>query len=351
MNSLSANDRAQVIQDATSQFWKHISPIVRIAFAIHVLLFGLFGWLGISVMWAANGLSILAYVACLRSIRRGWYRTAGMLMSVEIIAHAAIATWIFGWESNFYFYVFCVIPIIAFSFQSARIRRLSLSFSILALVVGGYAWRRHMGSPQLVSEDIIDVFGVANALTATALLLHATALSVRFTLSMQLNLFHTANRDSLTNLYTRRRVLQRLRQLGADRVEQSTSMVMIDIDHFKQINDRHGHESGDVVLQRVATVISECVRATDIAARWGGEEFLILMPATAQADAMQVAQRVLKRIREEAGLVHGSDLAVTATLAVAAMQTGETFRDTLNRADQTLYLGKQEGRDRVMLAQ
>ena len=350
MNSLSADDRAQVLQDATTQFWKHIVPIVWIAFAIHILLFGLFLFLHVPVLLAANALSILVYVVCLRAIASGRLQTAGMLLSLEILGHAIIATWMVGWDSNFYFYLFFLVPIIAFSFQNAPLRRRGLSLAIMVVAVGGYALRRQTGVATAIGDGLTEAFGIGNALTAVALLLHATYLSVRFTLSMQLQLFHTAHRDSLTSLYTRRRVLQRLRQIGTERQAAATAIVLLDVDHFKQINDRHGHDFGDLMLQRVADSIAACVRDTDIAARWGGEEFLVLMPSTTVLEAWQVADRVRAHIREHAGQVQGAGLTVTATLAVAALQPGEAFRDALNRADQLLYQGKEAGRDRVMPA-
>ncbi len=122
-----------------------------------------------------------------------------------------------GWESNFSFYLFCVIPIIAFTFQLVAIRRIAYSLAILLSLVGCFAFRRHMGQESGLSQNVLDAFGIVNALVATVLSIYATALSVRFTSSMQLSLFHIANRDSLTNLYTRRRVLHRIRELEARR--------------------------------------------------------------------------------------------------------------------------------------
>ena len=350
MNSLTADDRSQVTREATVEYWKHITPIVQIAFAIHVLLLGLFLIVELPMMWMTNALSVMAYIACLLAIKHRLYRCAGMLICIEIIAHAAIATWVLGWDSNFHFYVFCIVPIIAFGFHSSPVRRRCLSAAVLIVTVGGYLLRNRVPLAS-ISEQAQDVFGAVNALTATALLLHATALSVRFNLSMHMNLYHSAHRDSLTNLYTRRRVLQRLRQLGGGRRELPTAMVLIDIDHFKQINDQYGHDTGDVVLQQVAEVIASCVRTTDIAARWGGEEFLVLMPNTPFDDARVIAERILTHLREQAGLTRQVSVTLTATLAVAILKDGETFRDALNRADQRLYEGKQEGRNRVMLAQ
>lgn len=356
MNSLSDDDRAQVLYEATVQYWKHILTIVQIAFAIHVVLFVLFLILEVPVMLAGNAVSVVMYVACLRAIKQQRFQLAGMLMGVEIIAHAMLATWVLGWESNFYLFVFCVVPVVAFSFQRHRLRRVCLNVAILLMVVGGFAGRRHMGGGAGISPELMDTFGVLNALAATALLLRSAALAVSFSLQMQMNLFSTAQRDSLTDLYTRRRVMQRVRQLGAQRQPQTTSMLLLDIDLFKKINDAHGHDVGDAVLQRVAQAITASVRHTDVAARWGGEEFLVLMPDTDSSEARVVADRVLACIRAQAGDVMemgeglSAPLQVTATVAVTTLLPGEAFAAGLQRADHLLYEGKRAGRDRVMAA-
>ena len=347
MKTLSANDRAQLVRDATVQFWQHIVPIVQIAFAIHVVLFALFAALGLSLLAAGNALSILTYVICLKAIRAGRLGLAGMLMSVEIILHALLATWMLGWSSNFHFYLYCLVPIIAFSFQHARKRRLVLNLAIVLVAAGTYAMRGATGIDSGVSPRLLEIFGITNVLTATALLLHCTALSVRFTHSMQLGLFHIANLDSLTNLYTRRRVMRRVGQLTKD---SNAAIILLDIDRFKQINDSFGHERGDLILQRVAEVIRANVRGTDVASRWGGEEFLVLMPETSEQEACAVARRVLDRIAEWAGQSQDDPITVTATLAVARIGDDESFEDALNRADQALYHGKNQGRNRVMVA-
>ncbi len=347
MKTLSASDRAHLVREATVQFWQHIIPVVRIAFAIHVLLFLLFAGLQLPLLALGNGLSIVTYIVCLKAIRRGHLSFAGMLMSVEIILHAILATWVLGWDSNFHFYLYCLVPIVAFSFQHAPRRRILLNLAIVMVAVGMFAMREAMGTHSGVAPGLLEIFGVVNVLAATGLLLHGTALSVRFTRSMQLGLFHIANLDSLTNLYTRRRVMRRVHQLTGT---STASIIMLDIDHFKQINDRLGHERGDVILQRVAEAIGSHVRATDVASRWGGEEFLVLMPDTPAQDAQAVAERIRQRIREWAGQLEQPPVEVTATFAVSQIGGDESFEHALNRADQALYEGKQAGRDRVMLA-
>jgi diguanylate cyclase (GGDEF)-like protein len=164
---------------------------------------------------------------------------------------------------------------------------------------------------------------------------------------MQLSLFHTASRDSLTNLYTRRRIIESVHQLTGST---ASAIILLDIDHFKQINDRLGHDRGDVILQRVAKAISGNVRATDVASRWGGEEFLVLMPEASEQAAYAVAERILLGIRDTAGKTERPPFMVTATLAVSQIRPGESFESALSRTDQALYQGKRQGRDQVVLA-
>ncbi|WP_462379447.1 GGDEF domain-containing protein [Pseudomonas sp. Marseille-QA0892] len=349
MQSLSPTDRAKVLQDATSHFWTHVTPIVKIALTIHVVLFGLFFLLDESVLLVGNGFSVLAYIVCLHALSHSRFTMAGLIFSIEVISHAALATWRLGWESNFYFYLFCIVPIVAFSLQQRPWARWFFSLTILLVAAVGFMWRHQTGTHSQIDPQLLEVIAVINIIGAIALLLHSTALSVRFALSMQLKLFHAANRDSLTDLYTRRRILDHLNQLGSK--DDALALVLLDVDHFKAINDRYGHERGDIVLQRIAAAISANVRATDLAARWGGEEFLILMPSARLPDARALAERVMARTRDWVGELPEGSLKITATLAITEFKQCETFSDALERADLALYRGKAGGRDQIVIAE
>ncbi|WP_308812099.1 GGDEF domain-containing protein [Pseudomonas oryzihabitans] len=122
------------------------------------------------------------------------------------------------------------------------------------------------------------------------------------------------------------------------------------VDHFKHINDRFGHDCGDLVLQGIADVIRREVRHSDLAARWGGEEFLVLLPQAQAEVAWGVAERIRQRMIEVTQSLERGPARVTATLAVCEIRDCEAFASALERADRALYRGKQEGRDRVMLA-
>jgi diguanylate cyclase (GGDEF)-like protein len=120
------------------------------------------------------------------------------------------------------------------------------------------------------------------------------------------------------------------------------SLIMIDVDHFKQINDRHGHSTGDFVLKQIASLLQEHLRDTDILARWGGEEFMLLLPGATIEGAFGFAERCRRRVEDSEILrSHG----VTISLGVIECVAGMDRSQLLNELDAALYRSKQTGRN------
>lgn len=164
-----------------------------------------------------------------------------------------------------------------------------------------------------------------------------------------------AERDALTGLYNRRE-LMRLAEFElsqAARSPLSTCLVMVDLDFFKRINDQHGHPAGDEVLKQVAALLSAGVRASDVVARMGGEEFIVLLPNTQPEGAMAVAQKLRQTLRAQPLKVpvqgHMLLLPVTASFGVSGVEAHQraSVAALYTAADQALYAAKQQGRDRV----
>jgi diguanylate cyclase (GGDEF)-like protein len=159
-----------------------------------------------------------------------------------------------------------------------------------------------------------------------------------------------ALRDGLTNLYNRRFLEEMLERLctDAERRKTSVSAIMLDLDHFKMVNDQHGHAAGDAVLREAATAIVSCLRSVDVACRYGGEEFAIILPDCSVANAAAKAEQIRSRINER---TTASGLAVTVSLGVASIpETCGGQVDLIPEADAALYAAKQQGRDRVVVA-
>lgn len=154
--------------------------------------------------------------------------------------------------------------------------------------------------------------------------------------------------DPLTGLANRRRLSDRLEEeiLRFQRDGRPLCLVMADIDHFKRINDTYGHDVGDDVIRMIASSLQEEIRKVDLAARFGGEEFVVIMPDCVVDDAIKVAERVRSCV--EATKSAPVEFAVTASFGVAEFRgVGDTAHALLKRADQALYVAKEGGRNRV----
>ncbi|MEO8920125.1 MAG: diguanylate cyclase [Polyangiaceae bacterium] len=163
------------------------------------------------------------------------------------------------------------------------------------------------------------------------------------------------NLDGLTGLFNHQYFQENLSNelLKSQRFEHHVSVLLIDVDHFKKINDRYGHPQGDVVLQELAQILKKTIRAYDVPARYGGEEFSVVLPHANQGQALQVAQRFRKAVFDHAfpGRTPREQLKITVSVGVASSPTNaKTKAELIARADQALYLAKSEGRNRVCLS-
>jgi diguanylate cyclase (GGDEF)-like protein len=159
-----------------------------------------------------------------------------------------------------------------------------------------------------------------------------------------------ARTDALTGLYNRMHFGEQLQRTlnEADRFNQPVSLVLVDIDHFKKVNDTWGHEAGDAVLKHVARILQEGVRAVDICVRYGGEEIAMLMAQTDSLRAVEVAERLRSRIAATVIRHAGAEIAVTASFGVATYPETVKVRDQLfPSADKALYIAKHDGRNLV----
>lgn len=161
-----------------------------------------------------------------------------------------------------------------------------------------------------------------------------------------------ATRDELTGLYNRRYLLERLRQEQSrvDRGAKGFTVCMLDLDHFKRINDNFGHSAGDAVLRAFADCTRSLLRSTDLLARYGGEEFVLLLPETSPETARQCLVRLQHELTRLAYVGLPPELRVTTSAGIAHYQMSETLESLIERADQALYLAKERGRDRFELA-
>lgn len=162
-----------------------------------------------------------------------------------------------------------------------------------------------------------------------------------------------ASTDSLTGLPNRQAIMNKAEKefARAKRYARPLSIVMIDIDHFKSINDQHGHATGDLVLSQVGNICQSALRGSDIIGRIGGEEFVLLLPDTPQLSAEHVAERMRVELANTTITTNQLDLQITASFGVATLSDNDhSLQDMLDRADEAMYNAKHNGRNQVKTA-
>jgi diguanylate cyclase (GGDEF)-like protein len=169
---------------------------------------------------------------------------------------------------------------------------------------------------------------------------------------IELNAAHLgklASTDALTQLFNRRHFLAvaEAEWARAARYRRPLAMLMVDIDHFKAVNDRHGHDAGDAVIAGIAAICRKLSRRSDVVGRLGGEEFAFLLPETTIADAAAFAERLRRAVSLQRLSRPGGDLAVTISIGVSDNSSASSAAELLKHADVALYNAKREGRDCV----
>ena len=256
------------------------------------------------------------------------------------------------WGASFMFMHIGVAELGAFATAGLRV-----GIAALFLLNIKLGWTAAMGASSSLGNS-----GVVTAVVWTVTLVAAAVFNFLFLfllgMRMQRSLSRIATHDPLTSVLNRRG-MQSLLQVEWQRSQRygaPFAVIALDVDHFKKVNDTHGHDAGDKVLVAVAALLDKEVRDTDRVARMGGEEFLVLLPACkADVEGVRLAQRLRNVLaRMPVALESGGPLIVTASWGVAGYggQSGQdaSLEDLLRRADAALYEGKRQGRDRVVLS-
>jgi len=252
--------------------------------------------------------------------------------------------------------MFCVAMLYAiFALPAPQVRWIAAYLlgllGLVMVVMARWQPERYPAAEQLVTFFqmciVLPVFSVlAGRLSALRQRLGQQKVALREALERNVEL---AERDALTGLYNRRRASELLELFVRQAARgQRFALAVVDIDHFKRVNDTHGHAAGDLVLQRFASEASATLRDGDILARWGGEEFLLLLPTGDVDSALGVAQRMRERtVAMAVPLPRGGTVAFTVSIGVAVLQEGEAAGRAIERADAALYRAKANGRNCV----
>ncbi len=335
-------------QIAHGAFWIMVRRVTLVAATVDLAFFVLFLLLDSPTLAWLNIGSIALYGCAYRLVVRRINTPAIVLIWIEVLGHAAIGSLLVGWDSGFHYYLLMFIPAIVLS---SRKRYLSLLVILLLFYLGLHTLSRHIGVLQPLSATGLAIVHTFNVTIVFAMASSTARFYYATVRRAERKLVDLATRDPLTGLANRRHfvTLTRHEIARATRTGDALALVLADIDHFKQINDRCGHEAGDQVLRDVAAALRTVCREHDVVARWGGEEFLILLPATALDAAMATAERIRIAVT---GVSDTADLSIglTLSLGVAVLGKDEPLSRAIARADRALYRSKEDGRNRVTAA-
>ena len=169
---------------------------------------------------------------------------------------------------------------------------------------------------------------------------------------LEVKLRELARTDSLTELLNRRAFIAvgEKEFLRGKRFGPNAALLLLDIDHFKQVNDCYGHEAGDRALASFATILKKMSRAIDVPARFGGEEFVVLLVNTDLSGAMEMAERIREAVSQIVVTYNGGEFGFTVSIGVTAFENeDENFSEVIRRADHGMYQAKEMGRNRVIM--
>jgi diguanylate cyclase (GGDEF)-like protein len=319
-----------------------ISTVNRYAYP---LLLALFGASVVILRWWPRHVGMVRWMGFLSvSLSQLGDLAVALLQSGPLLGNYSAAT-LFNWLPLIY--------ALAFFLLEGRAAVWSACL-LLALVCAGFAWR--VASPEADPDDVTLLINVLAShvvfiVCLTGWLRMKKLLSTQHGLAQELRVL--ASTDALTGLANRRQAMDELAQLVAAPPMRAPPPVALlcDVDHFKRVNDQLGHEVGDRVLLELADALRHSTRATDTVARWGGEEFLVVLPGSSMPEALELAERLRQRVasasREGAAAPLGG---LTISVGLSAHRAGESTTEWLRRTDEALYAAKHGGRDRCVAA-
>lgn len=338
-------------RDARPEFWQLSMRCCQLAGSVDVAFFFIFLILGSPILAWINVVSVAMYVYAYHAFKQRRNQLAVLLIRIEVLVHAGLGTVLVGWGSGFHYFLLMFIPAL---FVSMRARS--------AWIYAGCLWAYYVGL-----DVLMWIVSPLQPISSNALLgMHVFNLTIVFCMFSYLALFYVvtvtrvhkslarmATTDSLTGLFNRRHMIALTEKILArhHRRPSNLTLMLMDIDHFKRVNDLYGHDTGDRVLEAVSQLLKCSMREQDFIGRWGGEEFLSILPDTDFSNATDSAERIRKAVQALEIDSNGKKVSVTLSIGVTQYRADEVLSDAIARADYALYEGKLAGRNRVEVAE
>ena len=302
---------------------------------------------GSPVLAWVNVLSVLIYCGIYELVRRRRLALAIALFWLEVFPHAVLGTLMLGWGSGFHYLALIFVPMVMMT--DSRLTGVAKTvFLVLVLAsLEGILWQHGPLAP--ITELQLLMVRWFNLLLFVVMMAMLTSYYWGKIASAEKRLRTLGTVDALTGLHNRHYFEKAWSLACAQqrRAKGTLCLLMVDLDHFKPLNDTHGHQAGDRMLVECGRIFREAVRDIDTLARWGGEEFALLLPGTTLEQSKVVAERMRAGIEALVVIYQGAELRCTASVGLTEMLPADTLDQMIMRADQALYNSKMAGRNCV----
>lgn len=342
------------------RFFKVTDYLYVFGLIFHILMIPVMLTLGADVVARYNIISIIVSFFCIVMNRKGLHASAFALAYVDINIHAFVATHYLGWEAGFYHYILLLAPLTFFNPLWSMAVKL-LSSTIIAASFTTLFHTYH----EVVYGEILFNTGIGHILFYTNILILVilySAIGYYYSQAAddnedklrtaQQEAEWIAHTDPLTHIGNRRAMSRDiLREVNrCQRTQDPFLIALCDIDNFKSLNDEYGHDYGDYVLVSTANLLSNSIRQHDYVARWGGEEFMILLTNTQPEEGQMIIDRLRQSIAASRHHYKGREYpGITMTFGLCLYDNRHDINDCINGADQALYEGKHLGKNRTIL--
>ncbi|WP_442792686.1 GGDEF domain-containing protein [Pseudoalteromonas sp. T1lg23B] len=316
---------------------------------LHAILILIFLFVGVELLAVFNIFSVATWWFGIKLLQRDYLSLALRIFSLEVTAHSIVVCVLIGTEYGFQFYLWAASCLLLLDVQ-LKLKQ-AVIWCTTIIVLFAYTYVGFATPPYLIAyHEYAPYIHFLNVVVCGIPMIYTIGLIREITINQRKELETLAAHDSLTHLFNRRYALGLIQRAQKSCVTQQTPIcvVMADIDHFKRVNDRYGHEQGDEVIFRVSKQLKQHLNSADIGVRWGGEEFLLVLPNCSLAEAQKRIENIRQSV--EAMSFQADDLHVTMSFGIALWQSAQSFESTLKLADVALFRSKHKGRNTLTVA-
>lgn len=324
--------------------------VTVVAMLPHIFLLFFFRAIGVYPMSYINAASVVVYVSVIFLIMNSNMFAASIFITVEVAVYSFASMVLVGYGAGAHLFLINVLLAHFMFIPSIKIYRTAMVPLIVAVFAGQVVYGYMI--PPVYSNQALHLLSLLIPLFTIAMILLELALnriSEQFTVNTLSSRIDRLSRevmvDPLTNLWNRSYIMQKK---NYERKGENIVIVMLDIDDFKQVNDRYGHAVGDEVLIRFAGMMRDKFRSTDGLVRWGGEEFVIVLHGVMAAEAQKLLEIFIEQVAGTP-ITYGSiKLRITVTAGICYLERGMTILDAIDVADSRMYYGKKHGKNQVV---